>query len=55
MLSASGAQNYDTSDSKLRREFEQYGAIKKVHRPTKKDTRWPPVGLWLSFPTFGLA
>lgn len=23
-------QNYDTSESKLRREFESYGAIKKI-------------------------
>jgi RNA recognition motif-containing protein len=23
-------QNYDTSESKLRREFESYGAVKKV-------------------------
>ena len=24
------SQNYDSSEAKLRREFEQYGAIKKV-------------------------
>ena len=33
-------QNYDTSESKLRREFEVYGPIKKVriHKNVRMDT-----------------
>jgi U1 small nuclear ribonucleoprotein len=31
--------SYDTSESKLRREFEQYGKITKIVIPTDKDNK----------------
>lgn len=33
--------NYDTSESKLRREFEGYGAIKKIHMVFNKENGKP--------------
>lgn len=33
--------NYDTSESKLRREFEGYGAIKKIHMVYDKENGKP--------------
>ncbi|VVC94235.1 unnamed protein product [Leptidea sinapis] len=33
--------NYDTSESKLRREFEGYGAIKKIYMIFNKETTKP--------------
>lgn len=32
-------QNYDTSESKLRREFEKYGPIKKIIMVQNNDAR----------------
>lgn len=34
-------QNYDTSESKLRREFEMYGPIKKIIMVQDVDTAKP--------------
>lgn len=41
MFHAFFSQNYDTSESKLRREFEVFGAIKKIVLTNNADTGKP--------------
>ena len=34
-------QNYETSESKLRKEFEQFGPVKKINMVTDVKTKKP--------------